>query len=421
MYERKSWRRTGFMAGLLVLLMFGPNAYATNGYFSHGYGLKYQALAGAGVALSLSSFASTLNPGAMVFVGRSHDIALDLFNPNRQYTITGNPSQAPGTFGLTPGTVKSGSKVFAIPAIGLNWMLNDITSFGISIYGNGGMNTNYDTATFYGSSPTGVDLAQLFLAPTFAIKVSGKHGFGIMPIIAYQRFQAEGLQAFGNFSEDPAHLTNMGHDNSFGFGARVGYLGELLDFVSVGASYQTKVSMSKLGDYAGLFAQQGSFDIPANWTLGVALGPPAVELVFDVQRIYYSDVNSIGNPMLPNLMTAPLGADNAAGFGWRDMTVYKWGMQYQTSNDWTLRAGYSISDQPIPDGELLFNILAPGVIERHLTFGFTKTLGLDRDVTFVVMRAFSKDIQGFNSMEVPGQQTIDLKMNQWEFGFGFSF
>jgi long-chain fatty acid transport protein len=40
--------------------------------------------------------------------------------------------------------------------------------------------------------------------------------------------------------------------------------------------------------------------------------------------------------------------------------------QWVTNPDFTLRAGVSHGDQPIPDSEVLLNILAPAVIETHL-------------------------------------------------------
>jgi hypothetical protein len=37
------------------------------------------------------------------------------------------------------------------------------------------------------------------------------------------------------------------------------------------------------------------------------------------------------------------------------------------------------------------------------------------------MHGFSKSLTGANPLEAPGQQTIELKMNQWEFEVGYSF
>jgi long-chain fatty acid transport protein len=404
----------------LVLVLMSSAVFATNGYFSHGYGIKYKALAGAGVALPLGAIGTATNPAHLVFMGNRLDVSLALFNPNRQYTITGNPSGYPGTFGLMPGAFESDSKWFVIPAIGASWNLNNSSAFGLAAYGNGGMNTNYAAATF-GFTPTGVDLSQMFLAPTFAKKI-GAHAFGLTAILAYQRFQAEGLAAFGNFSGDAAHLTNNDYDNAFGYGGRIGYQGEWLKNFFLGAAYQMKTQMSKFDHYAGLFAEEGCFDIPSNWTAGLAYKPTsAFALAFDVQQIFYSECKAVGNPLLPNLMTSKLGEENGAGFGWKDMTVFKGGVQWQARKDWTLRAGYSNGKQPIPESEVLFNILAPGVIEQHATFGFTKAFANQNEISFALMHGFSKSITGPNPLEAPGQQTIELKMNQWEFEIGYSF
>jgi long-chain fatty acid transport protein len=51
------------------------------------------------------------------------------------------------------------------------------------------MNTNYDAPVFY-AGRTGVNLTQMFVAPTFTIKVGRVHAFGISPILCLQRFQA---------------------------------------------------------------------------------------------------------------------------------------------------------------------------------------------------------------------------------------
>ena len=406
---------------LTILFVFAVSTtYATNGYFANGYSIENNALAGAGVALPQGSLDASVNPAAMAFIGKRIDLGLTLFNPNREYTVSGNPS-GPPYFGLTPGTVKSHSRWFLIPSAGFNWQMDDKNSIGVSIYGNGGMNTDYYTDAFHGSSPTGVDLMQLFIAPTYARKLAPKHAVGITPIFAYQSFEAEGLIAFtqGNYSSDPSHLTNKGHDNSYGYGARIGYLGEILPNLNLGATYQTKILMSRLDDYKGLFAEQGDFDIPSTWTIGLAFkATPALTFLVDVQEIYYSDVRAVHNPLFPNIQTSQLGKDGGAGFGWDDITILKLGVQWQSSKDWIWRAGYSIGEQPIPGSEVLFNILAPGVVKQHATVGFTKTMG-NQELKFALMHAFSNSVTGHNQLD--SAQTIKLKMNQWEFSVGYAW
>jgi long-chain fatty acid transport protein len=169
--------------------------------------------------------------------------------------------------------------------------------------------------------------------------------------------------------------------------------------------------MSKLHKYEGLFAEQGNFDIPSNWTIGLAYKTtPALTFLFDVQKINYSDIKAVHNPLLPNLANG-LGSDGGAGFGWRDMLVYKLGAQWQASKDWTWRVGYARGRQPIPESEVLFNILAPGVIEQHITLGFTTAIGDHNDFNFAVTRSPQKSVMGVNPLSP--NQTIELKMDQW--------
>ncbi|MFC1553298.1 OmpP1/FadL family transporter [candidate division KSB1 bacterium] len=410
-----------------VVIMLSASVFASNGYFAYGWGTKSKGMAGVGMAIPLSSLAAASNPAGMVFVGNKTDLSVSLFNPNREYTVIGNPplpqNTPPGAFPLMNGTIESGRTSFFIPGFGINRKIDSSSSIGFSLFGNGGMNTEYDTKTFNNpmvtvTQPTGVNLSQLFAGITYARKLNDNHAIGITGIAAYQMFKAQGLQAFAGFSSSPQNLTDN-DSNSFGFGARFGYMGKLSDKFSVGAAYQTKLTMGEFEEYAGLFAEQGGFDIPSNWSVGIALNATEqLTLGFDLQTICYSKIKSIANPMLPNLMMAQLGADGGPGFGWEDMTVYKFGGQYMVNSGLTLRAGYSFGKQPIPESEMMFNILAPGVIEQHITFGLSKMVGT-REIDFAVMRALSSSITGPNALYTP--QNIELKMNQWEFELGISF
>lgn len=415
---------------LLVLVSLTSTTQATNGYFRHGYGTQYRGMSGAGVALYLNAMGVATNPAMAAYLSSQFDLGFSLFNPNRQYTVGGAPSGYPGTFPLMVGTVESDSKIFFIPNFGINLKLPAAThAFNLAVFGNGGMNTDYaNTATFdyvnpaY-TPPTGVDLSQLFVAATYALEVAPNQSFGVSGIFAYQRFRAEGINVFGDvgFSSDPANLSNNDYATSNGLGVRLGYLGQLHSKLSVGASYQFKIDMSAFDEYAGLFAQQGDFDIPANWTVGLAIKPSDMfAAAFDLQKIMYSDVRSVGNrlvlPMLPNGQPNPafrqLGDAEGPGFGWDDMTVYKFGLQWTANESTVLRGGYSFTEQPIPASEVLFNILAPGVIEQTVTLGLSRTLSQKLTLNVALMHGFSNTVSGPNPLDP--FETIDLEMNQWE-------
>lgn len=61
-----------FSAGLLL----SASAAATNGYFTHGTGIRSQGMAGVGQALPLDSLGVTMNPVATALVGNRLDVGL---------------------------------------------------------------------------------------------------------------------------------------------------------------------------------------------------------------------------------------------------------------------------------------------------------------------------------------------------------
>ncbi len=424
-----SHRHRGLLASVVAIMSVFPSvSEATNGYFAHGYGARSKAMAGVGAALPQDAMAAAVNPAGMAFVNNRFDLEMELFSPRREYTVQGAPLPPPA-FSLNPGTVESGNEYFPIPTVGWNHKLDNNQSIGVTMFGNGGMNTDYPafsnatapgtTGTFY-AGKTGIDMAQMFISPSYARRFAdGRFSLGIAPIFALQTFKAQGVSPFAGFSSDPQHLSNNIRNYSYGAGVRVGGLVELLPGLRLGASYKSRVFMSPFKHYAGLFAEQGDFDIPESINAGLSWDiNDSITTAFDVEHIRYSSINSVGNSFLPNLQTAQLGNSNGAGFGWRDMTVFKFGTQWKQNEDWTWRGGVSYGAQPIPGSEVLFNILAPGVQEWHLTTGFTRSLTDKDDLSFAFMYSPSKKVSGPNPLS-PGQ-TIDLEMYQLSFQLAWS-
>ena len=417
-------RRIALVAA--VAAAFAPAAaLATNGYFSHGYGIKAKGMGGAAIALPQDAIAAAYNPAGMFFVGNRADIGVDWFKPTRGAEVVGSPAPINGSY---DGSAK---KDFYIPELGYNRMINPNLSAGISVYGNGGMNTDYTTPfPLFGTSNAGVDLSQAFIAPTVAWQVAPGQVIGASLNFAYQRFKATGLENFTapsgpqQFSQFPADVTNRGYDTSTGWGLRVGWIGKLLPACDVGATYQTKTRMSEFDKYRGLFAEQGGFDIPANYGAGVACRLAPVTLALDIVRIEYSGVRSINNPLLPNLFNARLGTDNGAGFAWDDVTSYRLGGQWQVNPDLQLRAGYNHGKQPIPTSDTLFNVLAPGVVEDHYTLGATFKVGMNAELSFAYMLAPKVTVNGTNSIPAPfggGNANIYLKEQSFGIALGWRY
>lgn len=481
----------------LMLLASAPAAFATNGYFAHGYSVSQRALGGAGTALAEDALALTINPASAAWVEDRADVNLSLFKPVRNYETgdVGGGSTGFGILTVAPEQRYSGRELFGIP--GMAWVerIDDTYSAGLAIYGNGGLNTVYKggqasfarafsslpgagalfgvaptesrcQGTFGGGAPvagnndtlgfcgngtdtTSVDLIQLLVTPTLSMKLNDGLSLGFSPIFAGQRFQAKGLQAFSRFSNSPDRVSDQGYSFSFGGGARIG-LSARSDLLDFGASYQSRIRMSRFKEYEGLFADGGDFDIPSTWNLGIALKPaPGHTILFDYQRINFSEEASVGLPLnadrfvnecaLPRLAgnaapsAACLGSATGPGFGWQDIGVRKFGYQFR-HGDWTWRAGYSHTRQPIPASEVLFNILAPGVIEQHYTLGAgwraTPSLGFD----LALMYAPPNPVTGKNPLSNvslngtridaradAADQDIRLDMKQYEVTLGMNY
>ncbi len=430
-------------------------AQATDGYFSHGWGMKAKGRAGVSAAMTDDAYGGANNPGTMVWVGQRLDVGLDWFSPEREASRTGTAAVL-GPANID-GSAKSGSTSFFVPEFAYNHMLSPTLSLGVSVIGQGGMNTDYPggqisaASACAGINPTpgpynllcgngdlGVDLAQLVIAPTLSWKFLPQHSVGIAPLIGYQRFEANGLQAFAGLSTDPANLTNRGYDDAWGWGVRIGYYGQITPQVAVGATYATKIYMSEFDKYRGLFAESGDFDIPENFAVGVAFRPtPALLIGLDYKRINYSGVAAVGNPSANALGCAGgnvsncLGGSAGAGFGWQSVNVWKIGVEYQWNPALTLRAGYGHTDNPISSQDVTFNILAPGVVQDHLTLGFTYAFGKQHELTAAYMHAFKNTVtgssllnplaQGLFGVNPNGTETISLYENSFGLAYGYRF
>lgn len=418
---------TALAALLSGFLLLPQAARGTNGYWAHGHSPKSKAMAGAGAALPLDAMDAAKNPATMVLVGNRMDVGVAAFRPERGFQASNDCTD--GFRCISPGDFESKNSDFYIPHFARNWMLDSSSSLGLSIGANGGMNTEYDSAIFSAvnnpggtaSSPTGIDFKQLFIGLTYSRKIADHHSFGVTPILAGQSFKVTGLEPFQAFSQDPEHVTNNSFSYASGGGLKIGWLSKITENFSAGISYQSRLWMERFDEYRGLFAEQGSFDIPPNLIGGVAWQvSPSLTLVLDAQRIFFEEVDTIANGghalFQPGAIL--LGTDDGIGFGWQDMTIGKVGLQWQWRPDLTLRAGYSLADQVIPENQTLFNLLAPAVVTEHYTLGLTKFFNnIELDLSF--MYAPEENVSGNNPNT--GMQTRRLEMKQFEIGLNLGF
>ena len=400
------------VSALIVGGLVSPLAYATNGMLPIGYGLKSEGMGGAGMALPQDSLHDATNPAGMVMIGDRVDIGLEWFKPNRTTTISNG---AAGAYQFPTGSYSgNGKSNFFIPQFGYNKMISANTSLGVSVFGNGGMNTQYNNTPFTyfgGVGAAGVNLEQLFISPTWSMKVNPANAIGVALNIAYQRFSATGLQGFG--------VNNPGTDSSTGYGLRFGWTGKVSPVVTLGATYQTKTKMSSFSKYSNLFANQGNFDIPANYGVGISVkAAPKTTLAFDIERIQYAGVASIGNTFSAT-QAALLGTTNGPGFGWKNINVYKLGASYDYSSTLTLRAGIDHCDNPVQSSQVTLNILAPGVVQDHFSLGATWKMADKSEITVAWVHSMKNSVSGPSAFNPA--TNINLSMYQDAIGISYGW
>ena len=476
-------RRAAVSLLAVGLFAISSTALATNGYFTHGVGAQSKGMAGAGVGSNadMGAIMSASNPALGVFADDRWEAGLSIFSPRRSYEASqsafdgGMMEVAPGvflpSFSIAPGKVDSSSEYFPIPYVAKNWSLQNDANITMNFYGRGGMNTDWDsnsasvTSYFCGATESGgpatgqgpycgssyhpagdgtagVNLMQAFLALNYSAKVNDNFAWGAGPVIAVQMFEAKGIWAFAPISKTfassggqafPSTLTNNDADTSFGFGFGAGLWWGISDTVSLGLAYQSKMSMGEFDDYAELFAESGDFDIPSSIKAGLSfVATEQLRVNFDIEHTAYGEVDSIANPMINMLgcsspalpfggtdLESCLGGARGPGFGWDDMTTYKLGFEWAQDDSTTWRFGYSYGEQPIQKDDMLFNILAPGVMEQHITFGLTKKAANGSVWAFSFMYAPENDVVGPNLFDP--SQTITLTMEQLEFELAYRF
>ena len=477
-WRRKMVKQKRFALSTLgfSLALACVSAHATNGYFLPGYGFRSQGMGGVGYAYGTDSISIAANPANIVNTGMRADMGFGIFNANRHAAVgaaAGGPAVGSAANpGFTFDTGDTSTRDwFLMPEMGMTMGLTENLHAGIAFVPNGGGSTVYDHNFFnYATIPNtpgfnktlGGEMMQLLVPITVGYKVNEHNAVGVALDAAEQRFRLYGAGSFQTFadtfhinlSSDPANMTDKGYDYSFGAGLKLGWLGNFFDDrLSVGLSYTSRTYMSKFEKYRGLLAEQGDFDIPANYGIGLAFKPKKnLVIAADVERIQWSSINALGNrgpgtsdvninikrckgdgtypgpgkcAALAGVPSAynklyELGNDQGMGFGWTDQTVYKLGVNWGVNERLQLRAGYNYGKSPIPDDQITFNTLLPVTTDTHYTVGFTYKATDELEITGTYVRVPERDQRTPNDIQnVVGAAAIGMKQQMFAVSLGW--
>lgn len=356
-----------------------------------GYGHAASGMGGAAIAVPYDSIAAANNPAGMAYVGSRTDISLTAILTN-------------ATSELGPSTYDASDWGFG-PLGGFNQDLKNGWTVGVSVYGFGS-GIDYEKPFPGSTTDTTSTIAQIIVAPTATYRLAPQHAIGIAPLLAAQRLEITGLQSFG--FQDP------GADSSYGVGVAVGYLGTVAEGLMIGLSYASRINMGALDRYATLLADGGNQDIPQQFGVGLSWqSTPQFLLAFDYLWIDWSSVKPLGNPF-PG--SGPPGSPHGPGSEWQDQSVYRLGLAFEASRQWTVRVGATYKSKLIVPQATTLNTLTPLLPQWTLTFGATYRIDQHQAVHGALAHNFEKSLDGTQA-----SSGINLTSSASFFTIGYSY
>lgn len=421
---------------LLVLsiassLSMGVNA--TQVFNMEGFGAVSRSLGGAGVAHNIGAAGMMYNPATLALMkeGSEFYLGLDVITTDiNTKNLDSNENASSNHHGNNRGP-------YFAPQIAYTYK-NGALTYGVGVFAQGGLGTEFGSSSFLSrttvnSIDTGLEnssrLLNLRVPLAIAYQVNDKLTVGATVEAIWSSLNLELLldvTQVGSLAADGrvdgtlvptllgvpelsgAHFSFTkdefvgGGVDAVGFGAKLGLTYQLTQNTTFGLSYNFKSSIPDLKGTATLTAVSNlagnipltgdiklrDFQNPAQLSLGVSHKVnDKLSLLFDVQRVFWKDA-------LENLDVGFVHDESQANINillpqnYDDINVYAFGAEYIYNNNWTLRAGYSHTDQAVPSDSTF--AIVPAYITDHLTAGFTYTVNQSHKVDFAISHAFEE-------------------------------
>lgn len=381
--------------------------------------IKATGMAATGVAYPQDAEAGAFNPAGITDVGSRFDLNTTWENIQRKSIVTDNlsPLGANGRFNAT-----ARRRHFYTGGGGFNKMLTPNLAVGWVVYNRNASKTTYkDAFPLLGTSPLGLEYIHQTISPSIAYKY-GCHNFGISVNYNLQRLKVDGIERFDTAltSSRPGYVTNRHYNYSQGVGFTIGWRGQLLPWLSVGATYQPKTHMTRFKKYKGFLAQHGKLDIPQKIGFGIAIHVlPNSTFTFDLEHIQWSKTRSLNNKLAEDLIVDKLGTKNGSGFGFRNQTFYRFGIDYEVNCALTVRAGYRHGRVVYPSSQTAVNLLICDSTTDFFTVGATYKLNCRSEASFFFAHGFRNKVSGNNAIPASlGGGNVALKTHSNILGVG---
>jgi long-chain fatty acid transport protein len=363
-------------------------AMATNGMIMEGYGPVAAGMGGASMAYDNGSAAMANNPATLGLMaeGRRADLMLGFVGPDVKTPM---------------GT--SEADAFYMPAIGYVTKQNRL-AYGVGIYGQGGMGTEYANG----------DMAQVSVGRVIfpvAYAVTNRLNVGGSVDFVWAGMDLVTSMPPIDFSDDSDFT---GEAKGYSLAAKLGFTYKVSDAFTVGGVYQTAGNLPDLED--GAYEVEG-FDMPPVVGLGLAWqANKQLMLAADVKDVMWgSSMNTVTISNTDTGMVVPFQQD------WDDQIVLALGLSYQFTDAFTGRVGYNYGKNPIPDE--FVNYLWPAIMEDHYTAGLGYAFGKQSELNFAVSVAPEVTVTGTGPTPPMGNGGMVIEHSQvnWQLMYSLRF
>lgn len=337
------------------LLFFAAFILSASVAFAGGYrvalqGQKALAMGHAGVAVINSSESVFFNPAGLVYLEDKLSISggvTGVFsNISYQNAATGEHAKSDSPMG-TPFYLYASYKA------------NDWLSVGLGVYSPYGSEVKYKEGWAGSHLVNSIKLQAIYIQPTVSIKLNDMVSIGGGPIFAtgsvnFDRSLNRTLTDLdGNRSKVEVDATGV---NSWGWVAST--MINFTDNLHFGATYRSEINMDA-DDGDAIFSNipnspltpfedssmKAGLPMPAELAIGLSYDYDKWTFAFEYDRAFWNAYESLDiefdNPNIPDSFNAR---------NYKNASVYRFGLQYDVTSMFTLRAGYYFDESPVQDG-----------------------------------------------------------------------
>lgn len=422
-----------------LTLGIASNSFATNGYFMTGLGARQIAMGGAAVANPQDASTILTNPAGISWLPTSSaSVGGDIFVPLRY--LNGQGSQ---------------SNVFVVPSAGIAInpegcdCAESNFAWGIGMYGVSGMGVDWNNPNGFGMAAplqkvySNLQMMEMDLAGSY--RIDGHLSIGFAPVFVYQAMTLEmdmnnaaiaqgmSMQGITPPTGSPSTGTavnSLSVQDAYGAGFNLGLVYKVNDIWQFGLAYQSKRWMQTLqwdtipnafnpstgsGMLGGMFSGykvRMRLDMPQTIQFGVNFRPVNnLRIEADAKWINWSNV-------MDKVPVSGVANISSWDFNWKNQWVYMLGLEYKPVELLTLMAGFNYGKSPVPDGGQAFgnNIIAPAIVQTHLSFGASYNITPLVELTAAYQHTFEHKQSGtFDGMP------ISIKMHEDEYAIQLTY